>query len=346
MTESTLAFQPEAERYYAEGYWRDGDLWDEFDARASEHPERVALVLDDRQVTYDELRRAAIGVSNVLGQGGVQPGEVVILLGRHSIESVVSMLGCLHRGVVLAPLPPMFNETQLAALVEQTQAAAIVTFGGEKEIAKCREVAGDRVRLVTVRPEDVDAYAAQRPAGRAKRAPRGRPDGGPALVGHDLRAEGRRALQQHPALRDRGPVPALGPHGRRHLPDRRRVRLRRRPRLRLPAGPAQRRHGRPAEPLEAGGRPAADRGARLHVRAGDADPRRRHDPRGERDRSRPLLHARARRPGPDAGAPPGHEGRVRRPAARRLRPLRGPRPRRPCARRSRGEDPADRGAPV
>ena len=24
MTTSTLAFQPEAERYYAEGYWRDG----------------------------------------------------------------------------------------------------------------------------------------------------------------------------------------------------------------------------------------------------------------------------------------------------------------------------------
>ena len=28
MTKPTLAFQPEAERYYAEGYWRDGDLWE------------------------------------------------------------------------------------------------------------------------------------------------------------------------------------------------------------------------------------------------------------------------------------------------------------------------------
>ena len=84
-------------------------------------------------------------MSHRLAEGGVEPGDVVILLGRHSIEAAVAMLGCLHRGVVLAPLPPMFNETQLAALVEQTQATAIVTFGGEKEIAKCREVAGDRV---------------------------------------------------------------------------------------------------------------------------------------------------------------------------------------------------------
>jgi cyclohexanecarboxylate-CoA ligase len=161
MTRSTLAHQPESERYYAEDYWRDGDLWEEFDARAREHADRLALILDDRRVTYDELCRAAIGVSHHLAEGGVQPGDVVILLGRHSIEAAVAMLGCLHRGAVLAPLPPMFNETQLAALVDQTRASALVTFGGEKEIAKCREVAGDRLMLVTVLPDDVDAFAAQ-----------------------------------------------------------------------------------------------------------------------------------------------------------------------------------------
>jgi acyl-coenzyme A synthetase/AMP-(fatty) acid ligase len=170
MTESTLAHQPEAERFYAEGYWRDGDLWGEFDAHAREHADRLALILDDRRVTYDELRRAAIGVSHHLAEGGVQPGDVVILLGRHSIEAAVAMLGCLHRGVVLAPLPPMFNETQLEALVDQTRAVAIVTFGGAKEIAKCRDVAGDRVMLVTVLPEDVGSFAAKDlPADRSPR---------------------------------------------------------------------------------------------------------------------------------------------------------------------------------
>ena len=161
MTKATLAFQPEVERYYAQGYWRDGDLWSDFEARAQEHRDRVALVLDDRQVTYDELRSAAVGVSNRLAGSGIEPGDVVILLGRHSIEAAVAMLGCLHRGVVLAPLPPMFNETQLSALVDQTRAAAIVSFGGEKEIAKCREVAGDRLPLLTVSEADVDAFAAQ-----------------------------------------------------------------------------------------------------------------------------------------------------------------------------------------
>ena len=32
---STLGFQPAAERYYADGFWRTGDLWSEFEARAT-----------------------------------------------------------------------------------------------------------------------------------------------------------------------------------------------------------------------------------------------------------------------------------------------------------------------
>jgi len=164
------AFQPEAKRYYAESYWRSGDLWADVAERAREHPDRVAMVLGDREVRYDALIRAAVGVSQRLGDEAVEPGDVVILLGRHSIEAVIAMLGCLHRGVVLAPLPPMFNETQLAALVEQTSARAIVAFGGEKEIAKCRTVA-DRVPvLLELRPEDVDVAAAEhRPADRTPR---------------------------------------------------------------------------------------------------------------------------------------------------------------------------------
>jgi acyl-coenzyme A synthetase/AMP-(fatty) acid ligase len=155
MSVSTLEFQPEAERYYAQGYWQDGDLWSDFDARAHEHANRVALRLEDRVVRYSELRRAAVAVSHRLADAGVSAGDVVILLGRHSIEAAVAMLGCLHRGVVLAPLPPMFNQTQLAALVEQTSAKAIVSFGGAKEIAKCADVAGERLPLLIVAPDDV-----------------------------------------------------------------------------------------------------------------------------------------------------------------------------------------------
>jgi acyl-CoA synthetase (AMP-forming)/AMP-acid ligase II len=167
---NTLEFQPNARRYYDEGHWRDGDLWSDFAARADEHPERVALRLDDQAVTYDELRRAAHGVSRRLAAANANPGDVVILLGRHSIEAAVAMLGCLHRGVVLAPLPPMFNPSQLSLLIEQTGATAIVTFGGEREIAKCREVEHQVPALLIVSPALVDTMIGEaEPAERGAR---------------------------------------------------------------------------------------------------------------------------------------------------------------------------------
>jgi cyclohexanecarboxylate-CoA ligase len=155
----TLTFQPEADRYYAEGYWRDGDLWSDFARRAAENPEKPALILDDRVFTFDRLRRAAVGVSAQLAAGGIKPGDVVILLGRHSIEAAVAMLGCLHRGVVIAPLPPMFNESQLSALIAQTRATGLLGFGGDKELAKCREVADQVPLFLAIEPDLVDRLA-------------------------------------------------------------------------------------------------------------------------------------------------------------------------------------------
>ena len=249
MINATLAFQPEAERYYARGLLAGRRLVERLRCARARACDRVALRLDDREVTYAGLRRAAVAVSHRLADAGVDPGDVVILLGRHSIEAAVAMLACLHRGVVLAPLPPMFNQTQMAALAEQTRAAAIVSFGGEKEIAKCREVAGDRLPLLTVLPGG--RRRRRRRTCRTSATPRHADAlaARPALVGHDVGAEGHRALDQHAALRHRGRLLALGPDRRGHLPDRRRVRLCRRPRLRLPAGAAPGRDGCPAQPL-------------------------------------------------------------------------------------------------
>jgi len=165
-----LSFQPDAERFYAEGHWRAGDLWDEFDARAAEAPDKVALILEDGDITYAQLRRAALALSARLGALSAAPGDAVILLGRHSIGAVVALLGCLHRGLVVAPLPPIFGLGQLTALSAQMGAKGIVSFGGEREIDKCRQ-AGEAVDFVLGLDDATIAglFATDAPAARRDR---------------------------------------------------------------------------------------------------------------------------------------------------------------------------------
>src|SRR4051794_13216873 len=167
---STLSFQPEADRYYAEGWWRSGDLWDEFAARAAEAPDKPALIIGERQVTYAQLRDAALALSARLAAAGADPGDAVILFGRHSVAAVVALLGCLHRGLVAAPLPPMFGVAQISALGAQMHAKGVVAFGGDREIEKAGLAAGD-VDFVLALDDDTLAalFAEQAPAQRAER---------------------------------------------------------------------------------------------------------------------------------------------------------------------------------
>jgi acyl-coenzyme A synthetase/AMP-(fatty) acid ligase len=154
---STLAFQPDAERYYSEGYWRAGDLWDEFDRAAGANPTKRALHVEQTSVSYNELRRAAIALSSRLAADGVRRGDVVLLVGRNSIEGAIGLLACFHLGAVAAPLPPMFGRAQLSALAAQASARALIAFGGEREIEK-RESLRDEIGLVVpLRPDDVTA---------------------------------------------------------------------------------------------------------------------------------------------------------------------------------------------
>jgi cyclohexanecarboxylate-CoA ligase len=168
---SILGFQPDAERYYSEGYWRAGDLWGEFDDRARRDPAKVALYVGEHQIGYGQLRHAAIGLSARLAKSGVVRGDVVLLLGRNSIEAAVALLACFHRGAVAAPLPPMFGATQLAALARHANARALVAFGGEAEIGKCEGLRDELALVMPLRPDDVSglldepAPAVREPAG-------------------------------------------------------------------------------------------------------------------------------------------------------------------------------------
>jgi acyl-coenzyme A synthetase/AMP-(fatty) acid ligase len=158
------AAEPEASRYYAERLWRSEDLWTDFAVRVAEHPDKVAFACDDWSLTYAELERASIALSARLAAGPVQRGDVVALFGRNSLQAAVSIVACLHLGAVLAPVPPMFSVAQLRALVEQCDAKALIAFGGEREIARCAELAEHVPLVLAFHDEVLESLLADRVA--------------------------------------------------------------------------------------------------------------------------------------------------------------------------------------
>src|SRR5262249_9785137 len=123
----------EAERYYAEGFWRQETLWSDVERVLRERADRVAFETEDRALTYGELDHAAGVLAERLAALGVEPGDVVAVLGRNSLEAPVALVACMRAGAVLAPVPPMFSAAQLSALIAQCGARALIAFGGERE---------------------------------------------------------------------------------------------------------------------------------------------------------------------------------------------------------------------
>ena len=260
---TTLSFQPEADRYYAEGYWRSGDLW-RLRRPAHAQPDKVALVLDDRRITYDELRRAAVALSARLAARSVHRATSSCCSAATRSRRRSRCSRCLHRGVVLAPLPPMFNVTPARG------AGAADRRAGDRGLRRREGAREVRAGRADRRAADL---AAAGDAGRADR--RGR---------HDQRARERRRRHRDGhassgttsapkgivtraircATRPRASAGAGGSAATTST-SWRPIRLRRRHGVRQPARAAQRRHGRADEPVEARGGASAHRGAPLHA---------------------------------------------------------------------------------
>src|SRR4051794_28068601 len=98
----TRSDEPEARAYYDAGFWRHEDMWQDFEAVVARDPGKAALVCLDATLSFGALRDAAVALSARLARDGVRPGDVVGLTGRHSVEAVVALMACLHRGAVLA----------------------------------------------------------------------------------------------------------------------------------------------------------------------------------------------------------------------------------------------------
>jgi len=73
---------------------------------ARAHPDRVALVDGDRQITYRELEALTNQIAHLLARTGVGKGDRVGLYLRKSLEAVAGAYGIMKAGAAYVPLDP------------------------------------------------------------------------------------------------------------------------------------------------------------------------------------------------------------------------------------------------
>ncbi|MEP7339281.1 MAG: amino acid adenylation domain-containing protein [Acidobacteriota bacterium] len=98
-----------------------------FEAQAARSPEAVAVIFEDRQISYGQLDSRANQLARHLRSLGVGPGALVGVCLERSIEMVVGLLGVLKAGGAYLPMDPAYPLSRLAHLMEDGQPPALLT---------------------------------------------------------------------------------------------------------------------------------------------------------------------------------------------------------------------------
>ena len=88
--------------------------------------DRVALRLDERDVAYSEVDRAASGFASLLGDRGVGPQDRVLMVMPDGLECVAALFGVLRLGAVGLLLNPGLTPADLGGIARLARASCAV----------------------------------------------------------------------------------------------------------------------------------------------------------------------------------------------------------------------------
>ena len=108
-------------------YPQDKCIYQLFEQQVEKTPNSVAVVFEEKQLTYRELNGKANQLARYLQDLGVRPEVLVGLYIDRSLDMVIAMLGILKAGGAYVPLDPAYPTERLAFMVEDAGLSIVVT---------------------------------------------------------------------------------------------------------------------------------------------------------------------------------------------------------------------------
>jgi len=108
-------------------YPKDACIHQMFEAQVERTPNAVAVVFEDKQLTYRELNTRANKIAHYLQRWGVEPEVLVGICMERSLEMIVGLLGILKAGGAYVPMDPVYPQERLAFMLENTQISVLLT---------------------------------------------------------------------------------------------------------------------------------------------------------------------------------------------------------------------------
>lgn len=108
-------------------YPREKTIHQLFEEQVERTPDNIAVVFEDKQLTYKELNQKANSLANVLRNKGVKRDEIVGIMVNRSIEMIIGILAILKAGGAYLPIEPEYPEERIKFILRDSGMNIILT---------------------------------------------------------------------------------------------------------------------------------------------------------------------------------------------------------------------------
>ncbi len=126
-------------------YPRDKCVYELFVEQAKKTPDAIAVVFEEKEITYRELDEMSNVLAHLLHEKGVERGSIVPIIASKSWQVIVAMLGILKAGAGYMPVAVDFPKERIQFIVNETKSKIACVYGYEDnldnvEILKLNEI--------------------------------------------------------------------------------------------------------------------------------------------------------------------------------------------------------------
>ena len=119
----------------------DGEINDDtvvsiFENVVEQNKNNIAVICDNKTLTYSELNKKANSLAHYLIDIGVKPNNIVAIMANRSLETIICMLGILKAGAAFLNLDPTYPENRTKYYLENSKAEYVLVQKALKDKVK------------------------------------------------------------------------------------------------------------------------------------------------------------------------------------------------------------------
>ena len=108
-------------------YHKDKLIHQLFEEQVEKTPENIALVFEDKKMTYKELNEKSNQIALLIREKGLKPDDIVGIMLNRSFDMVISIFGVLKAGCAYLPIDPDYPSERIGFIIEDSKTSVVLT---------------------------------------------------------------------------------------------------------------------------------------------------------------------------------------------------------------------------